>query len=136
MFLCRIGKNGKMYINYDKKLEITSQFNIKERRDKLSEESVVIGLLLTFLGYFIAMYDVGIVFYILQAIGLFKIAKREGREDLAWLGWIPIASTFLMTVLVEKEVHQELRGKVTMIYGIAFAASVVASVFIPFAGLA
>lgn len=101
----------------------------------MSEEGVVIGLILTFLGLFLAMFAVGIVFYILQAIGLFKIAKREGREDLAWLAWIPIANTFLMTLVVEKEVHPELRGKVTMIYGIAFAASIIASAFIPFAGL-
>src|SRR5690625_1576819 len=133
--LCRTGKNGKMYINYDKNLEKTSQFRIKERSDQMSEEDVIIGVILTFLGVFLAMFAVGIVLYILQGIGLFKIAKREGKEDLAWLAWIPIASTFLMTVLVEKEVHQELRGKVTMIYGIAFAASIVASAFIPFAGL-
>ena len=103
----------------------------------MSEEGIVIGLILTFLSFFLAIFAMGIVFYILQAIGLFKIAKREGREDLAWLAWIPIGSTFLMTVLVEKEVHQELRGKVTMIYGIIFAASFVASVFsvfIPFIG--
>lgn len=101
----------------------------------MSEESVIIGLILTFLGLFLALFAVGIVFYILQAIGLFKIAKREGREDLAWLGWIPIANTFLMTLLVEKEVHEDFRGKVTMIYGIAFAASIIVSAFIPFAGL-
>lgn len=101
----------------------------------MSEEGVVIGLILTFLGFFLVMFAVGIVFYILQAIGLFKIAKREGREDLAWLAWIPIANTFLMTLLVEKEVHPELRGKVTMIYGIAFAVSIVASIFVAFAGL-
>ena len=103
----------------------------------MSEEGVVIGLILTFLGFFLAMFAVGIVLYILQAIGLFKIAKREGREDLAWLAWIPIASTFLMTLLVEKEVHKEFRGKLTMIYGIIFAGSFLASifsVFIPFIG--
>lgn len=103
----------------------------------MSEEGVVIGLILTFLGFFLAMFAVGIVLYILQAIGLFKIAKREGREDLAWLAWIPIASTFLMTLLVEKEVHKEFRGKLTMIYGIIFAVSFLTSVssaFIPFIG--
>lgn len=100
----------------------------------MNEEDVVIGFFLAFIGVFLAIFVVAIIFYILQAIGLFKIAKREGRQDLAWLAWIPIASTFLMTLLVEKEVHPELRGKVTMIYGIAFAASIVVSAFIPFAG--
>src|SRR5699024_9247267 len=100
-----------------------SQFSIKGRRDNMSEEGVVIDIILTLLGFFLVMFAVGIVLYILQAIGLFKIAKREGREDLAWLAWIPIASTFLMTLLVEKEVHKEFRGKLTMIYGIIFAVS-------------
>src|SRR5690625_93941 len=124
-----------MYINYDKKLEITSQLSIEERSGQMSDVEVIERVFLVFLGLFLVMFAIGTVFYILQGIGLFKIAKREGKEDLAWLAWIPIASTFLMTVLVEKEVHQELRGKVTMIYGIAFAASIVASAFIPFAGL-
>lgn len=101
----------------------------------MSEEGIIIGFLMAFIGIFLAIFVVAIIFYILQAIGLFKIAKREGREDLAWLAWIPIASTFLLTLIVENEVHKDFRGKVTMIYGIAFAASIIASAFIPFAGL-
>jgi len=123
-----------MYINYDKKLEITSQLSIEERSGQMSDVEVIERVFLVFLGLFLVMFAIGTVFYILQGIGLFKIAKREGREDLAWLAWIPIASTFLMTVLVEKEVHQELRGKVTMIYGIVLATSLVATVIIPFVG--
>lgn len=102
----------------------------------MTEENVLLGLIVTFIGFFFILLLVGIVFYILHAIGLFKIAKRAGRGDVAFLAWIPIVSTFLMTLLVEDNVHKELRGKVTLIYGIAFAVSVLLSAFIPFAGFA
>lgn len=100
----------------------------------MNEESVLIGLLLTFIGFFILLLLIGIIFYILHAIGLYKIAKRADRGDLAILAWIPIANTFLMTLLVENDVHKELRGKVTLIYGISFVVSVFLSIFIQLAG--
>lgn len=100
----------------------------------MDEESVLIGLLLTFIGFFIFLLLIGIIFYILNAIGLYKIAKRAGRGDLAILAWIPIANTFLMTLLVENDVHKELRGKVTLIYGIAFVVSIFLSIFVQIAG--
>jgi len=100
----------------------------------MSENEILGTFIIAFFGFFIVMLVVGLILYILQAIGLFKIAKREGRADLAWLAWIPIASTFLMTLIVENDVHKEFRGKLTLIYGIAFAASVILSSFIPFVG--
>ncbi len=100
----------------------------------MNEEDVVIGLFITFIGVFLVLGVIGIVLYVLNAIGLFKIAKREGREDLAWLAWIPIASTFLLTLIVERDVHKEFRGKMTLIYGIAFVASAVLANFVFFIG--
>src|SRR5699024_4610290 len=100
----------------------------------MSENEILGTFIIAFLGFFIIMLVVGLILYILQAIGLFKIAKREGRAELAWLAWIPIASTFLMTLIVENNVHKEFRGKMTLIYGIAFAASIILSSFIPFVG--
>ncbi len=49
--------------------------------------------------------------------------KREGKEDIAWLAWIPIVSQFLMTWLVEKDVHPGIRGKFTILYGVAVVVS-------------
>lgn len=100
----------------------------------MSDEQVLGTFLAVILGFLAFFIVIGLILYIFNAIGLFKIAKREGRADLAWLAWIPIASTFLLTLLVENDVHKEFRGKVTMVYGIAFAASILLSTFIPFAG--
>src|SRR5690625_8004234 len=96
----------------------------------MNEEELFGTIILAFLGFFVIFAFVGLILYILQAIGLFKIAKREGRADLAWLAWIPIASTFLMTLIVENDVHKEFRGKLTLIYGIAFAEFFILSSFI------
>src|SRR5699024_8156477 len=63
------------------------------------------------------------------ATGLFKLAKKEGRGDLAWLGWVPVVNTFLMMLLLEKSVHEIFRNKLTLIYCISIAATVVFSSF-------
>src|SRR5690625_3133773 len=88
-----------------------------------SDEGVILGLLAVFAGFIFLFVIVGIVLYVLYAIGMFKITKREGREDLAWLAWIPLANMFLMPMLIENDVHQELRGKFTMVYGIVFVGT-------------
>ncbi|GAA0595479.1 hypothetical protein GCM10009001_09490 [Virgibacillus siamensis] len=77
---------------------------------------------------------VAVILYILMGIGLFKIAKREGKGDIAWMAWVPIVNMFLLTQLVEQDVHESMRGKFTLIYGLAFAASVALYFFIPFIG--
>lgn len=87
------------------------------------EQEIILGLLAAFLGVFIFLFIIGIILFVLQAIGLFKIAKREGKEDIAWLAWIPIVSQFLMTWLVEKDVHPGIRGKFTILYGVAVVVS-------------
>lgn len=84
---------------------------------------VFVGLFAIF--FWIALIMVGIALYILQAIGLFKMIKNEGRPDLAWLAWIPIASNFLIMLIVENEVHKQLRGKMLIIYGISLVGSIV-----------
>lgn len=96
------------------------------------EDDALLALIFAFFAFFAVMFLIGIIVYIFQAIGLFKIAKREGRQDLAWLGWIPVANTFLMMILLEKAVHEGIRGKLTLIYGISMAVSVVLGSWIPF----
>src|SRR5699024_5310205 len=57
---------------------------------------------------------------------------REGRDDLAWLAWIPIVNSFLLTLLVEQAVHKDLRGKLTLIYGISLAVGIIIGGFFTF----
>ncbi|HLR70965.1 MAG TPA: hypothetical protein VK085_05995 [Pseudogracilibacillus sp.] len=99
------------------------------------EEDVLLGLIFAFFAFFVVLFIVAVILFIFQAIGLFKIAKREGKADIAWLAWIPVVNTFLMTLLVENDVHKDIRGKFTLIYGIAFVLSIIAGSFIPFIGL-
>lgn len=87
---------------------------------------------MAFLFFFIIIL---IVLYVLGSVGLFKIAKKEDN-DLYWLAWIPIANMFLMAMLVEEDVHESLKGKYTMIYGIVLVSSFFISIFYaPFAFL-
>lgn len=96
------------------------------------EENVLMGLFVAFFAFFVFLFIVAIILFFFQAIGLFKIAKREGKGDIAWLAWIPIINVFLMTLLVENDVHPSVRGKYTLWYGIAFVVSIILSSFIPF----
>ncbi len=92
----------------------------------------IVGFFLAFFALLIIMVIVALILYVFQAIGLFTIAKREGKADMAWLAWIPIVNSFLLMLLVEDEVHQEIRGKLTLFYGIAFVVSLLLGGFIPF----
>lgn len=96
------------------------------------DEEILLGMLVAFMGFLVFFIVVAIILYVLQAIGLFKIAKREGKSDIAWLAWIPIISQFLMTLLVEDDVHPNLRGKFTLLYGVAFVLSMILSSFVFF----
>jgi len=95
----------------------------------------ILGFLFAFFAVFVVFIIIAIILYILQAIGLFKIAKRDGKADLAWLAWIPVVSSFLVTLLVENDVHPEIRGKFTLFYGIGFVVALVFGSFLPFVSL-
>src|SRR5699024_7237550 len=99
-----------------------------------SDEGVVLGLLAAFAGFMIFILLIGLVFYILFAIGMFNISKTMGRGDLAFLAWIPIAQTFLIPLVVENDVHEGLRGKFTIVYAISWVGSIILGMFFaPFA---
>lgn len=98
----------------------------------MEEDLAIVGILLGFLAVILI---VGFIMYILQAIALTRIAKREGF-DKGWFAWIPILNGFVIPMMIEDEVHESLKGKFTLVYGICFAASVLLSGFIPFVGLA
>lgn len=97
-----------------------------------TEESVLFGIIAFLAGFIVIFFIVGIIFYLLYAIGMYKITKRDGREDLAWLAWIPIAQIFLIPLLVEDDVHESMRGKFTLVFGIVFVATFIISFFFSF----
>lgn len=94
-----------------------------------NEENVVLGILAVFAGFIFAAVIIGIVLYILYALGMFKIAKTLGRGDMAFLAWIPLAQTFLLPLVVENDVHEGLRGKFTLVYAISWLASILLGMF-------
>lgn len=95
-----------------------------------SEESILLGFFAAIAGFIVLFFIISIIFYFLYAIGMFKITKRDGRADLAWLAWIPLAQMFLIPLLVEDDVHESMRGKFTLVFGIVFVGSFIISFFI------
>ncbi|WP_174616132.1 hypothetical protein [Virgibacillus ihumii] len=99
------------------------------------EESFLFALFAGLLIFLLIVGVIAIILYVLMAIGLFKIAKREGKADIAWMAWVPIVNMFLLTQLVERDVHESMRGKFTLIYGLTLLVSFVLNFFIPFISL-
>ncbi len=52
----------------------------------------VMGFVLVF---YLLMLAVGVVFYILQSLGLYTIAKRRGINN-PWLAWLPVGNMWIM----------------------------------------
>src|SRR5690625_3662240 len=102
---------------------------------KFVEEDILLGMIMAFFAFFVFLFILAIILFFFLAIGLFKIAKREGKDDIAWLAWIPAINAFLITLLVEKDVHPSVRGKFTLWYGIAVVLSIILSGFIPFVSI-
>lgn len=96
------------------------------------EDSLFMGFIVAFFAFFVFLFIVAIILFVFQAIGLFKIAKREGKGEIAWLAWIPVVNAFLLTLLVEQDVHPSVRGKFTLWYGVAVVISLILSSFVPF----
>ena len=71
----------------------------------MTEQNIEIVLVLSFLVVIAVLFIIGIIVYIFNAIGLFKLAKREGKSDIAWLGWVPIGNTILMMQMLEGAVQ-------------------------------
>lgn len=87
--------------------------------------------LLIFIG---VMMVLSLVMYVVYSIALYRIAVSQGY-DKPWLAWIPVANTFMMMILTEDDVHESLRGRFTITYGIVLAISVVIAIFVPFSSI-
>src|SRR5699024_9106086 len=73
----------------------------------------VIGIVITL---FVISVLVFLVFHLLMAFGVFTLVERSSRHDLAWLAWVPIVNTFLISMLVEEDAYESVRGKLTIVY--------------------
>jgi len=65
------------------------------------------------------------------AIGLYRIAKREGLSH-SWLAWFPLGNFISLTRLVEKQVYKPLRNKFTLFFILFLLLSFFFSIYIPF----
>lgn len=95
----------------------------------MEAEGIIGMFLLGSLLFVMLFFVIGIINYFLQAIGLFHLAKRKG-SDYAWVAWIPFFNALVLTMLVEDDVMESLRGKYTLSYVIAFVGSMFLSLFL------
>ena len=71
---------------------------------------------------------IAVVFFVVQAIGLYMIAKGQGRPN-AWMAWVPLANLYLMGMMVEDRYGQNMK----YIYPLAAVTGIVGG-FIPVVG--
>lgn len=69
-----------------------------------SVESAVMGIIMVCLVVVLVCGIFGLISYILKGIGMYTMAKRQGR-DYAWLAFVPFARTYL---------HGELAGSIKL----------------------
>lgn len=75
-----------------------------------SMDSMAVTILMVYLGIFLIWGLFSLVSYIIKAIGIYTIAKREGAE-YPWLAFVPFARTYLQgelggeIVLKKKSIH-------------------------------
>lgn len=67
--------------------------------DELFASRIAITIIIIVFGIILL---IGLIFYVLNSIGLYRMAKKVGN-DKAWLAWIPIANTWLMFTLPDSE---------------------------------
>ena len=69
---------------------------------------IFMGIVLAFYLFLLAM---GIVFYILQSLGVYTIAKRRGIRK-PWLAWIPLGDVWIIGSISDQYQYVKL-GKIT-----------------------
>ncbi|WP_243292813.1 hypothetical protein [Bacillus sp. FJAT-47783] len=62
-------------------------------------------LLAFFLSFFLFFAVIGIICYVLFAIGLMNIAKRENIEN-PWLAWVPVAQAYTVGKIVSHKLGE------------------------------
>jgi hypothetical protein len=64
--------------------------------DSSSVDAGIIGFILTF--YWLII----IGFYVLNGLAFMNLAKIAGRNDIAWMAWIPVCSAIQQLLLIKK----------------------------------
>lgn len=87
---------------------------------------------------FIAMFGValiifGLVLYVIGALVYYNTAKTNGLGDIAFLGWIPLANTYLFFALGSTKKEESEIKKDALIWTLVYFGIFVIS-FIPFLG--
>ncbi|NLY78864.1 MAG: hypothetical protein GX072_02835 [Lysinibacillus sp.] len=82
-----------------------------------SDDSVILGILAA-LGLGILL--IFLIYYILSALVFYNTAKTNGPSDLAFLGWIPIANTYLLFAFGSKKESMEEVKKDALIWIIIY----------------
>ena len=72
-----------------------------EQIANLSAQGIIGTIVLVFLGIVAAAAVLGIINYVIHALGIFKLAKKTDVK-LPWLAWIPYAQYFTMGKVVEQ----------------------------------
>lgn len=67
-----------------------------------------------------------IAFYILNAIAVSAIAKKNGY-DKHWLAWIPFANAFVLPILVKNHVNEIFKGNFVVVFAVTYALSIIFS---------
>ena len=87
-------------------------------------DEAAFGLLAAFAGVFVVFGLVGLVGYVLMALGLQRMATNEGIEN-PWLAWIPVGNIWIMGKLIKTiELGSNKWEQAELILVIAVAGSI------------
>lgn len=90
-------------------------------------DEAAVGIFAALAGVFIVFGIVGIVGYVLMAIGLQRMAINEGIEN-AWLAWVPVGNVWIIGKLVKTiELGSNKWEQAELILVVAVAASILLS---------
>ena len=62
-----------------------------------------------YLIYFVFVYGLGILMYVLRAIGVYSIAKRRGIKR-PWMAWVPVVDQYLLGSIAD-QYHYVTKGE-------------------------
>lgn len=87
-------------------------------------DEAAVGLLVAFGGVLLVFGIIGIVGYVLMALGLQRMATNEGIEN-PWLAWIPVGNVWIIGKLIKTiELGSNKWEQAELILVIAVAASI------------
>ena len=76
------------------------------------EAGAVVGIFMgIMMAFYFIMIAMGIVFYILQSLGIYTVAKRRGIRK-PWLAWIPMGDAWIMGSISDQYQYVKM-GKIT-----------------------